>query len=94
MLILATWAHTTTRTRHNVECEVFTIQKNRKEQLRVRLREYNGHQPLDVRVFEPDSTGKLKASTRGIAISVQKIDELIEGLQQARGEFARGGLIK
>ena len=60
----------------------------------VRLREYNGHQPLDVRVFEPDSTGKLKASTRGIAISVQKIDELIKGIEQARGEFARGELLR
>jgi hypothetical protein len=76
-----------------VECEVFTIQKNRQEQVRFRLREYNGHQLLDVRVFEPDSTGRLKPSKRGVSVNVNKVDELIEGLMQARGEFAKSGLI-
>jgi len=77
-----------------VECEVFTIQKNHKEQLRIRLREYNGHQLLDVRVFEPDSTGRLKPSKRGVSVNVNKIDELIDGFLQARGELAKGKLIQ
>ena len=76
-----------------METEIFTIQKNRKEQLRIRLREYNGHPLLDLRVFEPDSTGRLKASTRGVSVNVRLIGEIIEGLEQARGEFQRGGLL-
>ena len=76
-----------------MECEVFTIQKNRQEQVRFRLREYNGHQLLDVRVFEPDSTGQLRASKRGVSVSVRLIDEIIQGLELARGELKRGGVL-
>jgi hypothetical protein len=79
--------------RNDTMHEIFTLWKNRKEQVRVRLSHYEGHNLLDLRVFEPDAEGKLRPSKRGVSINVQKIDELIEGLVQARDEFAKGKLL-
>ena len=77
-----------------MDAEIFTIDKNKREQLRVRLRKYNGFDLLDARIFEQDDKQqRMVPSKRGWAIRVGLVDELIDGLEQARGELKRGGLI-
>lgn len=58
------------------------IDKNKKEKIKVSLEEYRGHRLCDCRVYWDDG-GTWRPSKKGIALSDENIDEVIELLKRA-----------
>ena len=72
-----------------------TISKNAREEIRVALTAYQGHDLCDIRVFaEPYAGDEWVATKKGISLSVAKLPELIAALQQAEVEARATGLLK
>ena len=56
-----------------------TIPKNAREEIRISLTEYQGHDLCDVRVYaEPYSGDEWVATKKGVSLSVAKLSALIE----------------
>jgi hypothetical protein len=68
--------------------EIAVIEKNTKERIRVILTDYNGHKFIDCRVYFEDAQGELKPTKKGIALSADTINEVIQALQ--KGSAALG----
>ena len=67
-----------------VEKLVSTFEKNATEEIRVQLREYHGHQLLDLRVFYyPEEGGEPRPTKKGISVSVALVPKLREAVEQA-----------
>lgn len=62
------------------------IQKNSTEKIRVTLSEYKGYQFIDIRVYFEADNGEWKPTKKGIAISPDKIDEIISLLKEAKNK--------
>lgn len=74
---------------------IATIGKNSQQEVRVTLSEFRGHHNLDLRVFAAfGGDDERKPTKKGICLKVDKIDELMDALQQARMEAERFGLLK
>ncbi len=72
-----------------------TIAKNKREEIRVALTKYEGHDLCDVRVFvEPYSGDERVATKKGLSMSVAKLPDLIKGLQKAEAEARAAGLLE
>ncbi len=68
------------------DVRVATIAKNRMEELRITLTEYQGHDLIDIRVFALPYAGRGKdmvATKKGLALNVAKLSALIAALQTA-----------
>lgn len=68
---------------------VFTILKNSREQVRVSLKEYHGHQLIDLRIF--DSGGFPTKS--GVSLQVSHLPALREAIDIAITKAAELGLL-
>ena len=64
---------------------IATIEKNKLEEIRVGLSEFNGHDLLNIRIWaEPRNGGAKRIPTKaGICCNVRLLPELIEALQKA-----------
>ena len=81
-------------TRVNMEKTITTIEKNKREEIRIALTAYQGHDLCDVRVFaEPYAGDEWISTKKGISLSVAKLPALIEGLQVAEREARQAGLL-
>lgn len=58
------------------------IEKNSKERIKVSIEGYKGHKFIDCRVYFEDSAGEWRPTRKGIALSADTIDEVIEALQK------------
>ena len=74
---------------------VAVIQKNKLEEIRVGLNEFNGHDLINIRVWaEPRSGGSERIPTKaGIACRVALLPELIDALRKAEAEAHKLGLL-
>lgn len=65
---------------------IHAFTKNRRgEEIQIALQWFRGRQYVDVRQFFPDRvTGELRPCQKGVALNAEHLDELIEGLLQAR----------
>lgn len=62
---------------------VAAFQKNSREQVHVRLKEFEGHELIDIRIWYPDrETEEWKPSSKGIAISTELYDALVEAVNR------------
>jgi hypothetical protein len=67
--------------------------KNVSEEVWVQLREFRGHQLLDVRVhFRPDEGGEPRPTKKGISVSVNLIPRLLDAVQQALKALEEAGI--
>ena len=74
---------------------VAIIEKNRVEEIRVRLVEFHGRPFADIRVFTTaDATGERVPTRKGIALRPEKLPELIEALRGAERRAWAAGLIE
>ena len=74
---------------------VATIAKNKREEVRVALTEYEGHDLCDVRIFaEPYAGDEWVATKKGVCLGVAKLPGLIAALQRAEAEARANGLIQ
>ena len=76
--------------------DITAIEKNRTEELRVALKEYKGHDYVDVRTYvEPyadEGQGRIPTK-RGITLRVRKLPELIVALKEAEQQARTAGLL-
>ena len=63
---------------------ISTFEKNATEEIRVQLREYRGHQLLDIRVFYyPEEGGEARPTKKGVSVSVSLVPKLREAIGTA-----------
>lgn len=60
------------------------IQKNATEKIRVSISEYKGHKFIDVRVYFEDDSGEWKPTKKGITVSKDNVDKLVELLNEGK----------
>ncbi len=60
--------------------QIAEVQKNTKERIRIVLTEYHGHQFIDCRVYFEDAQGELRPTKKGISLTADVIDDVIEAL--------------
>jgi hypothetical protein len=78
------------------ETPIATITKNSTENLCVRLNEYRGSFFVDLRVFvggKGDNTEPVPTK-KGVSLRIDKLNELMAALADARAEAERRGLLK
>lgn len=65
-----------------MEKTVMTIQKNRAQEIRVELKEFKGHNIIDIRIWNsvPDSEEK-RPTTKGVAMNVELLPQLKEAVE-------------
>ena len=81
-------------TRMNMKKTVATIPKNKREEIRVSLTEYQGYDLVDVRVYcEPYAGNEWVATKKGISLIVPRLQDLIDGLQTAQRAARKAGLL-
>lgn len=65
------------------------LPKNRKEEVRVRLREHRGERYVDVRTFYMTDKGDTRPSPKGLAVRLDLADALADAIREvARQERA------
>ncbi len=67
---------------------VTTIEKNKTEEIRISLSEYKGTKFIDIRLFWLKSDDEILPTRKGISLDIEKLDELISGLENARQVIA------
>ena len=68
------------------ELLIATIEKNSREALRITLGEFKGHRLVNLRVWFRAEDGEMRPGNSGVAIKVEKLEELLSALMRARGE--------
>ena len=67
---------------------IATFDKNASEEVRVQLREFRGHQLLDMRVyFRPDDGSEPRPTRKGLSVSINLMPKLLEAVQAAMAEL-------
>jgi hypothetical protein len=70
------------------------VTKNSRETLRVSVDEYRGRLLLSARLwFEPVDGSDLRPGREGWAIAVERLPEIIAGLQRLEADAQAGGLL-
>ncbi len=71
------------------------FEKNAQEVVRVQLREFKGHQLLDIRVFyHPEEGGEMRPSRKGISVSAELVPKIKEAVEAADNALREAGLSK
>jgi hypothetical protein len=60
---------------------VHSFAKNKREQIRIALNEYQGHQYIDIRTFY-EADGKFKPSAKGVTLNKDLYPELLKGVME------------
>ena len=69
------------------------FEKNASEEVWVQLREFRGHQLLDVRVhYRPDDGNEARPTKKGISISVNLIPKVQKAVGEALEALKAGGI--
>ena len=70
------------------------IEKNSREEIRVQLREFKGHQLLDIRTFYFTSEGgEAKPSPKGVSVAIRLLPQLKEAVLEAEKVLKEQGLM-
>ena len=77
-----------------MEKHITTFEKNKSEEVRVELSEFNGHDLVAARIYATSRADGTRVPTRkGLTLNVRLLPELIEGLQAAEVEARAAGLL-
>ena len=73
---------------------ISTIEKNSREEIRVELSEFKGHDLLAVRVYtDIDGAEERKPTKKGITINVKLLPDLLKAVTEAERQARQGGLL-
>lgn len=75
---------------------IAVIAKNSREEVRVCLDEFAGHQLVDIRTYADYSAGVVEMrgpTKKGVSLAVEKLPDLIAAFEAARTEAIRRGLL-
>lgn len=81
-------------TLHEDSVLIAKVEKNSTEEVRVQLRKWKDRWNVDIRVYFPEKDGRMAPSKSGIALSVEKLPELAEGINEALERAGEQGLFK
>lgn len=73
---------------------IATLTKNSREDVRVSLAEFGGVDLVDLRIWASFDGAERRPTKKGVSLKVTSLSELIKGLQAARDEAQRRGLIE
>ena len=77
-----------------MEKHITTFEKNKSEEVRVELSEFNGHDLVAARIYATSRADGTRVPTRkGLTLNVKLLPALIEGLQAAEVEARAAGLL-
>jgi hypothetical protein len=68
-----------------------TLKKNSRDQIRISLTEFSGRQVISIRVFYQDLNGEWLPGKQGLAITVDKMQPLLNALLEAAKLIGEGG---
>lgn len=79
-----------------MEKTIATIEKNRLEEVRVGLSEYEGHDLVNLRIWAnyDAEDSERRPTKKGVTKKVSKLPELIATLQETQREAEAAGLLK
>ena len=78
-----------------MDTEISTIKKHARDELRIALKDFEGHRYVDVRTYtEYQDTGQQGPTKRGITIGLAKLPDLISALQEAERQARVQGLLE
>jgi len=69
------------------------VQKNQRENVRIALTSFKGHQLVDARVYAARDDGEPGPTKAGLTVRLDRLPALIEALQQAEAEARRRGML-
>lgn len=72
---------------------VATITKNDREDLRIALNEYQGRSYASMRIWYMDRAGEMKPGRQGLAVGIDKLPDLIAGLNALQAHARAAGLL-
>ena len=73
---------------------IATVEKNRAEDVRVALVEFNGHDLVDIRIFAAfDGAEERQPTRKGVSLAVRHLPALLGALQAAQEAAERRGLL-
>lgn len=76
---------------------IATIVKNSREEVRVALDSFSGHQLIDLRIYADFKTGSVECrgpTKKGISLKIERLPDLISALEMARKEAIGRGLLE
>lgn len=74
---------------------VAVVKKNTREELRLSLGAYSGHQYADLRVYYlDDDSGEMRPSKKGITVAPDRWPAFRQALDQLEGEMIERGLLR
>lgn len=63
--------------------DIAIIPKNAREELRISLDEFNGHELLNLRIWFHTGDGEMRPTKKGVALKVALLPELLAALVEA-----------
>lgn len=75
------------------ETLIATIDKNAREEIRISLSEFNGHDLANIRVWFRTDDGDMRPGNKGLAFKLEKLPAVIQALNDLEAEARRLGLI-
>ena len=67
--------------------QIIEIKKNKSNYVQIELREYEGHNYVDVREFYDTEDGKRLPTKKGITFSPKVLEEVIDGLTLLKNQI-------
>jgi len=67
------------------------IKKSEERLIRVEVKEYEGHEYLDIRTMLLDSQDQWRHTQKGVTVRPDQIDELIEAIKEASKDIKKQG---
>ena len=76
------------------EIEIARVETGSTTDIRIRLSEWHGKHYADVRKFITSTADERSPTRKGVAIPVERLDDVINGLNEAKAEAQRQGLLQ
>lgn len=73
---------------------IATIPKNGREEIRVTLEEFRGHQPLNLRVWYDAGGDEYRPGNKGLSVRLDTLPSLRAALEAAESEAELAGLLE
>ena len=66
--------------------DIATIRKNGREEIRVSLDHFKGHDLVNLRVFYRDAEGEMRPGKQGLAFRVELLRDVLDALRSAEAQ--------
>lgn len=75
------------------DATIASIPKNAREEIRIVLSEFNGHDLANIRIWFTADDGSMRPGNKGLAFKLDKLPAVIQALTDLEAEARRRGLI-